>query len=158
MNREKYLRAVRRRLNMPKQWKDRVIADFASSIEARIEEGQQEADILEELGAPKVAARELNTQMQEYTYMKSPWRWACLGLAIVSGLSLAYRGLPGLLLMLFNKANNASIGIIGGADGPTSVFITTATTDTPFPAGMFYVLLLAMGLLGFFALRKLSRK
>ena len=158
MNMEKYLRAVGRRLNMPKDLKERVMADFASSIEARKEDGQEEAEILKELGTPKAAAKELNTQMAEYTYEKSPWRWACLGLAILSGLCLAYRGLPGLLLMLFNKANNASIGIIGGADGPTSVFISTATTDAPFPAVKFYVLLLAMGLLGFFALRKLKQK
>ena len=158
MNREKYLRAVRRKLNMPRELKDRVIADFASSIDARLEEGQEEAHILQELGTPKAAARELNGQMKEYTYGKSPWRWACLGLAIVSGLCLACRGLPGLLLMLFNKANNASIAIIGGADGPTSVFVTTAATDTAIPAGTLYVLLLAMGLLGFFALRKLPRK
>ena len=122
---EKYLRSVRRRLNMPKELKNRVMADFASSIEARIEDGQKEADIFTELGNPKAAAQELNAQMKEYTYEKSPWRWACLALAVVSGLCLAYRGLPGLLLMLFNKANNASIGIIGGADGPTAIFVTS---------------------------------
>ena len=158
MNTEKYLRSVGRKLNMPRELKNRVMADFASSIEARIEDGQEEAEILKELGAPKAAARELNEQMKEYTYEKSPWRWVCLGLAILSASCLAAHGLPGLLLMLFNKANNASIGIIGGADGPTSVFITTATTDAPFPTAGLYILLLAMGVIGFIALRKLKRK
>ena len=63
---EKYLRKVRRRLNMPKEAKDRVMADFASSIEARIEDGQSEDTILSELGKPKQASAELNRQMQEY--------------------------------------------------------------------------------------------
>ena len=152
-----YLGAVRRRLNMPKELKDRIMTDFADSLEARLENGQSFEAILSELGNPKEAAAELNRQMQEYTYQKSPWRWGCLILAIVSFLCLAYRGLPGLLLMLFNKANNASIGIIGGADGPTAVFVTTAS-DSSFPTAGLYALLLVMGLIGFIALGKLKKK
>ena len=158
MNREKYLRAVRRRLDMPKQLKDRVMEDFISSIDARKENGQEEAAILAELGTPKVAARELNQQMQEYTYRKSPWRWVCLAVAILSGLCLAYQGLPGLLLMLFNKSYNAaaSIGIIGGADGPTAIFVTTKTSATLL--FMIYGSFILLGLVGFLLLRKLKRK
>ena len=156
MNRDKYLRAVRRRLNMPKQLKDRVMEDFISSIDARKEDGQEESAILAELGTPKEAAKELNRQMQEYTYRKSPWRWVFLGLAILSGFCIACRGLPRLLLMLFNKTYNAaaSIGVIGGADGPTAIFVTTTTSAT---VGMYTILLLT-GILGFLILRKLKRK
>lgn len=156
-NTEKYLRAVRRRLNMPKALRDRVMADFLSSMEARLEDGQQEADMLSEFGPPKQAAAELNAQMKEYTYRKSPWRWGCLGLAVISGLCLAYKGLPSLLLVLFNKVHNASIGIIGGADGPTAIFVTTKPA-AGFPSAVIYGLLLIMGILGFIALRKLKRK
>lgn len=157
MNREKYLRAVRRRLNMPKQLKDRVMEDFISSIDARMEDGLEESTILTELGAPKDAARELNRQMEEYTYRKSPWRWACLALAVFSGLCLVYRGYANLLLVLFNKANNASIGIIGGADGPTAVFVTTQTLYSGLPAEIIYTMLLIMGILGFIALGKIKK-
>lgn len=154
---EKYLRLVRRRLNMPGTLKDRVIADLVSSVEARKENGQSEEEILAELGTPKQAAKELNAQMQEYTYQKSPWRWGCLGLAVFSALCIAYKGLPGLLLMLFNKANNASsLGIIGGADGPTAVFVTTNSAVIP-SIGIFF-LLLTMGIIGFFALSRLHKK
>ena len=72
MNMEKYLRAVRRRLNMPKDWKDRVMTDFRSAIEARSEAGQEDASIIAELGTPKQAAKELNGQMQEYTTKRVP--------------------------------------------------------------------------------------
>ena len=153
----KYLRAVRRRLNMPKNVKDRVMTDFTSSIEARMENGQSKETIYQELGSPKQAALELNKQMKEYTYQKSPWRWGCLALAILSGLCIAYKGLPGLLLMLFNKAHNASIGIIGGADGPTSIFITTSSGSMPATIGL-YLLLMITGILGFLILRKLKQK
>ena len=159
MNMEKYLRSVRRRLNMPKVLKDRVMTDFASSLEARLENGQTQEAILSELGTPKEAASELNRQMQDYTYQKCPWRWGCLTLAIVSCLCLIYEGLPSLLLILFNSMHNAaSIGIIGGADGPTSIFITTADTSPLFPSFGIWALLLIMGVLGFIALSKLKRK
>ena len=158
MKLRKYLRAVRHRLDVPKQLKDRIMEDFVSSIDARKENGQEEAAILAELGAPKMAARELNQQMREYTYRKSPWRWVCLAVAILSGLCLAYQGLPGLLLMLFNKSYNAaaSIGVIGGADGPTAIFVTTKPSATPL--FMIYGSFILLGLVGFLLLRKLKRK
>ena len=158
MKLRKYLRVVRRRLDVPKQLKDRIMEDFVSSIDARKENGQEEAAILAELGAPKMAARELNQQMREYTYRKSPWRWVCLAVAFLSGLCLAYQGLPGLLLMLFNKSYNAaaSIGVIGGADGPTAIFVTTKTSATPL--FMIYGSFILLGLVGFLLLRKLKQK
>ena len=158
MKLRKYLRVVRRRLDVPKQLKDRIMEDFVRSIDARKENGQEEAAILAELGAPKMAARELNQQMREYTYRKSPWRWVCLAVAILSGLCLAYQGLPGLLLMLFNKSYNAaaSIGVIGGADGPTAIFVTTKTSATPL--FMIYGSFILLGLVGFLLLRKLKQK
>lgn len=158
MKMEKYLRAVRRRLDMPKNIKDRVMSDFISSIQARKEDGQAETGILAELGTPKEAATELNRQMEDYTYRKSPWRWVCFAVAILSGLCLACQGLPGLLLMLFNRTYNAaaSIGIIGGADGPTAIFITTKASPTPL--FVIYGSFLLLGLVGFLLLRKLKRK
>ena len=158
MKLRKYLRVVRRRLDVPKQLKDRIMEDFVSSIDARKENGQEEAAILAELGAPKMAARELNQQMREYTYRKSPWRWVCLAVAILSGLCLAYQGLPGLLLMLFNKSYNAaaSIGVIGGADGPTAIFVTTKPSSTPL--FMIYGSFILLGVVGFLLLRKVKQK
>ena len=158
MNMQSYLRAIRRKLNMPKALKDRVMADFSGSLEARLEGGQSFDEIFAEMGSPKQAAKDLNEQMSEYTYQKSPWRWPCLILAVFSGLCLVYQGYANLLLMLFNKANNASIGIIGGADGPTAVFVTTKTIYSGLPAETIYAMLLIMGLIGFVALGKLKKK
>lgn len=72
---KKYLRSVNRRLNMPKALRSRVIADLESTIHSRLEAGQSQEEILQELGTPRQAAAELNRQMEEYTYKKSPWRW-----------------------------------------------------------------------------------
>ena len=153
-----YLFAIQRRLNLPKEIKERVMHDFLSSVQCRKEAGQTNAQIMAELGTPKKVAAEFNEQMQEYAYRKSPWRWACLALAVISGLCLIYRGLPGLLLALFHKTYNASsIGVIGGADGPTAIFVTTSPDALHYTYGM-STLLLVMGVIGFLALRKIQQK
>ena len=51
-----------------------------------------------------------------------------------------------------------SIGIIGGADGPTAVFVTTKNMYSGLPAEAIYVMLLIMGVIGFAALSKLRRE
>ena len=66
------------------------------------------------------------------------------------------RILPGiwvnLMYLLFRaKANIShskavSVGVIGGADGPTAVFVTMPV----WPVYLFYILLLAVGVWGFF--------
>ena len=158
MNMEKYLRSVRRRLNMPKALKDRVMTDFRSSVEARLEDGQSIETILAELGSPKDAAAELNRQMQEYTYKKSPWRWVCLLLAAVSGFRLIRHWSAGILMMIFGRPRHgADIGIIGGADGPTAIFVTASGDFLWYQLGM-TLLVLAMGILGFYRLSRCPRK
>ena len=125
-NTKKYLASIARRLNMPKDVKDRVMNDFQSSIQGRREAGQTEDAIFAELGPAKKVAAELNEQMKDYTYIKSPWRWVCLVIIIGCILSLIFGGTLGVLMHVFNAALTDSVGIIGGADGPTAIFITTS--------------------------------
>lgn len=148
---QRYLKAIRRRLNLPGEIRDRVISDLRSSIQERREAGQTDREILSELGTPAQAAADLNRQMEEFTYVKSPWRWLCLVLAIGSGLSLLWGGGLSFLTWLLNRLTQAevnSIGIIGGVDGPTTVFITASPDAWLYQLGM-CLLLLVMGVLGF---------
>ena len=160
---KKYTNAVERRLNMPREVKARVMNDFISSIQSRREAGRTDGEIFAELGSPKQAAAELNRQMEEYTFIKSPWRWPCLTAAILSGAVLLYGGLTELLARLLTLAWNheaASIGIIGGADGPTAIFVTSSPSDP----GLFLTrvglpaLILVMALIGFIRLSRCPRK
>ena len=154
---KKYLRAVKRRLNMPKELRRRVISDLESSISSRLEAGQSQASILQELGTPQQTAKELNRQMEEYTYQKSPWRWVCLALAFISILLLLFQGSLGLITALFNFHVNHSSGIIGGADGPTAVFVSAP--DGYFTQQMIIAgILLVMSILGYWALSHIKRK
>ena len=69
---KRYVNAIERRLNLPLEVKGRVMSDFGSSIAARREAGQTDEEIYTELGDPKKVAAELNEQMQEFAYRKSP--------------------------------------------------------------------------------------
>ena len=156
---QRYLKVIRRRLNLPGEIRDRVISDLRSSIQERREAGQTDREILSELGTPAQAAADLNRQMEEFTYVKSPWRWLCLVLAIGSGLSLLWGGGLSFLTWLLNRLTQAevnSIGIIGGVDGPTTVFITTSPDAWLYQLGM-CLLLLVMGVFGFYFLSRCPR-
>ena len=85
-----YVNAVERRLNLPREIKARVMSDFQSSIVARREAGQTDEEIYAELGTPAKAAADLNEQMKDYAYRKSPWRFLFLGIAAIGGVRLLY--------------------------------------------------------------------
>lgn len=162
----KYLKSIERRLNLPKDIKKRVMDDLADSIAQRREAGQTEETIRAELGEPKKVAAELNEQMKEYAYRKSPWRFLFLAAAVLSGgylllyrLMLSIGILLNTLTLSFSPNASASIGIIGGADGPTSIFVTGPVTRQGFDWELLLIaILLAVSLIGFFRLRKCKRK
>lgn len=157
---KKYTNAVKRRLNLPKDVKERVMSDFVSSITARQEAGQTNAEIITELGTPKKAAAELNGQMKEYAYRKSPWRWLFLAAAVLSGgWLLLYRVMMGLGMLLSTlkiSGESASIGIIGGADGPTAIFV--ASSQGPDWDAVLMGIVLVVSILAFLRLRKCRSK
>ena len=147
---DRYLKSISRRLNMPKKHKERVLSDLSTSIAARLEAGESENDIISDLGTPQKAAKELNEQMKEYTYRKSPWRFVCLAAAL---LLLIYL----ITTVSFMIPVHRSIGIIGGADGPTSIIVTSTPRNMLVEIST-AVILLAVSVLGFIWLRKLKRK
>lgn len=154
---KKYVTAIERKLNLPRDVRSRVMTDFVSSIECRREAGQTADEIIAELGSSESVAAELNEQMKDYTYVKSPWRWVCLVLAIGALLSILYGGLIRISTHFLNIAVNESIGIIGGADGPTAVFVTTSPDLSLYQIGI-SVLVLLMSVLGFLRLSRCPRK
>ena len=154
---KKYTNAIERKLNMPKDVKTRVMTDFISSIQGRRESGQTDEEIFAELGSPKKVAADLNEQMKDYTYVKSPWRWVCLAIIIGCMMSFAFGGTIGMLVHLLNASVSNSIGIIGGADGPTAIFVTTSNDYIWYRAGI-TAIILVMAILGFYRLSRCPRK
>ncbi len=152
---KKYLNAIERRLNLPLEVKARVMADLTSSVISRREAGQTDEQIMAQLGAPREAAAELNRQMEAYAYRKSPWRWLALAAAALGGGMLLTGGVWGLVSWLLTKSMNAGVGVIGGADGPTAIFVASEPTGT---AWLFGAALLALGLFGFWKLSRCRQK
>ncbi len=151
---KKYTNGVERRLNLPLEIKARVMSDFISSIAARREAGQSDEEIMAELGSPAKAAKELNEQMKEFACKKNPWRFVFLALAAWGLLKI----LPGIwaniLMLILNVQTrlspNVSVGIIGGADGPTAIFLTN-------PAWVLYILPVIAIVVGIWGYIKLKR-
>lgn len=153
---KKYCNAVERRLNLPREIKNRVMTDFISSMAARREAGETDEEIFADLGSPREAAATLNEQMKEYAYEKSPWRWLCLVIGIWGGMLFAGNGLTNLLAkwLTYSMNEQASIGIIGGADGPTAVFVTSTQSSKP----LIWLLMALMGLAGFWYLSRMKKQ
>lgn len=154
---KKYMNAVKRKLNLPGDVKQRVMADLESSIQSRREAGQTEEEIMAELGTPAQVAAELNEQMKEFAYVKSSWRWACLALAVVSGLAFLSKGLMNLLVAAITYAERQSVGIIGGTDGPTAIFVTQSP-DSAVYSMLMSGLILVMSILGFYYLGHMRKR
>ena len=57
---KKYMNAVKRKLNLPRDVKQRVMADLETSVRSRAEAGQTEEQIRAELGTLAEVAAELN--------------------------------------------------------------------------------------------------
>ena len=164
LKKKKYLWAVARKLNLPRDKKRQVISDLENAITTSLEAGETLDDILGELGKPKQAAAVLNEQMKAYTYRKSPWRFLFAGLAVCGGAQL----LSGLWFKVFyqilvayceirtvwNPGETYSIGVIGGADGPTAVFVAKPEwTYSVLP-----VIVLITGILGYLRLSRCKQK
>ena len=137
------------------------MSDFASSIAARREAGQGDEEIYAEFGSPKKAAADLNEQMKEFAYQKSPWRYVFAVLALYGGIRLIAVLLPqlmywGLLLWTKLQSETTSVGIIGGADGPTAIFITHP--DSAVLDAFFTLLPLAAVVVGIWGFRYFSRR
>jgi len=157
---EKYISVVKRKLCLPRKLKERVMSDFISSIRAMQETGKTEAEILSELGTPQEVAAQLNEQMKEYTYRRSPWRFLFAACGVYGAVKMLRGVWVNLIYLTFRAKTystvgaSASIGIIGGADGPTAIFVTA-------PVWMSYIMpaiLLIVGVLGFLKLSRIKKK
>lgn len=155
MNQEikKYLGSVKSRLNLPRDIRNRLLSDLQTTIAARMEQGETWQAIRASLGTPAQVAAEYARQMEEYTYRKSPWRFAFLAAAVLTGLGFVYDRLISFLATCVVE-EMASIGVIGGADGPTAVFVTSSKDFSH------WLLLLAflLSLLCYLRLRKCKQK
>lgn len=115
---KRYVNTVERHLRLDRPTRLRVMNDLASDLQSRLDAGETLADIQADLGDARTLAETLNQEFADHRDNASPWRWAFLGLAVFLALVFAINGLTA-------RQQAATIGIIGGADGPTAIFVTT---------------------------------
>lgn len=151
----RYLKAVERKLCLPKNLRARVLSDLLTTICARQEQGETAEAVLASLGTPRQTAEEFNEQLKEYTFHKSPWRFVFLLVAVLSAIWLAGWSLGQAFVWSLTR-QNASVGIIGGADGPTAILVATSTNV--FREGIAALILLVIGIVGFVLLRRMKKK
>lgn len=153
---KKYCTSIEWRLNLPRDVKARVMTDFTTTIAAMREAGKTDEEIYAELGEPKKVAAELNEQMKEFAYRRSPWRFACLAVAVLAGAWFAFWE---LLVRFFSPSEVASVGIIGGADGPTAILLATTVGQGGIDwDAVIVVVIMIAGVFGYLRLRRCKPK
>ena len=153
-----YLTQVSHRLRFPKETRKRICSDLQTTILAKLEAGFSEEEILRELGDPKTVAAEFHAQMPDLIQKKRPLRIVCLAAAILSAIVLSGKLLLHFFVDDFVNGMTRSIGIISGADGPTSVFITASVSGRATAELIIWLFLLIAGIAGFCAVKHNDHK
>ena len=88
--------------------------------------------------------------MEKKKRQKGIWWYASLGLAIAGGAVMGYQIFLWVFAQLLLHRAAPSLGVIGGADGPTAVFVSgTSVTVSGFPGELITAgLLLLVGVGG----------
>lgn len=118
---KRYVNTVERHLRLDRTTRLRVMNDLASDLQSRLDAGETLEEIQADLGDARTLADTLNREFADHQDNASPWRWVFLALAIFLALVFAVSGMTA-------RNNAVSIGIIGGADGPTSILVSVQYT------------------------------
>lgn len=116
---KRYMNAIERHLRVDRENRARIMTELAGDFESRREAGQSDKEIMTELGTPEEVAAQFNTALGVSGSI-SRWRWAFVVLAV---LVLAVVLGPDLINR-FAATQAESLGVIGGADGPTAIYVT----------------------------------
>lgn len=122
---KRYMNAIERRLRADRATRVRIMTELAGDFESRREAGQSDEQIMAELGAPEEVAAQFNAAFG-VSGRPSRWRWAFV---VLAGVVLAVSVVP-MLVSHFAAERAASLGVIGGADGPTAIYIAAAPNQT----------------------------
>lgn len=122
---KRYMNAIERNLRVDRKTRVRIMTELASDFQSRRESGQSDEAILQELGTPEEVAAQFNAALGTPS-SPSRWRWAFVVLAV---LILAVALVP-MLADQFAANQAASLGVIGGADGPTAVYVSASPAQS----------------------------
>ena len=146
MTQKQYVRQILRRIRATDKTKRRIHTDLMADIAAKEEAGQTPEQIQAAMGSPEKVAAEFNASFADTD--AAVWyrrqriaRTAAIVLAVLAGIAFLFS--PGAQLAWLSLME-PGVGIIGGADGPTTVFVTGAAVTGE--AGALEILLALYGL------------
>lgn len=127
---KRYVNAIEWHLRLPLKEKARVMSDVSTSIIARHEAGESYEAIMKDMGTPRQVAQRFNAAMG-VSDKPSRWRFLFLALLVllVIGVIVKVSYEQGTLAgqaSAFFAGSSADVGVIGGADGPTAIFVASA--------------------------------
>lgn len=117
---KRYMNAIEHRLRVDRNTRVRIMTELAGDFESRREAGQSDQAIMAELGTPDEVAAQFNAAFAG-SGRPSRWRWifVILAAAVLSAV------LGSHVAEALAARQAASLGIIGGADGPTAIYVTS---------------------------------
>lgn len=150
---KKYVNTIERCLQVDKQTRLRIMRDLGSDIQARMEAGETPEAIMADMGSPETVAANFNQAFADKLQPRRKWwHWALLAAACLPLLSTVFSGLAlQQLLGYVSVGEGQAMGVIGGADGPTAIFVALEVSPMAWGLGEGVCLALA-GLAVFFML------
>lgn len=116
MDRQTYIRRVKRALILPRRQKAEILRDLTEIFTSAREHGESDAQIIARLGAPELFAREAQAPFGfVYARRRAALEWALAGVLLLAALFM-------LLAALSRPADPA---IIGGADAMTAIAVSS---------------------------------
>lgn len=117
MNRQTYIRRVKRALILPRRQKAEILRDLSEIFTSAREHGESDAQIIARLGAPEVFAREAQAPFGDaYARRRAALEWALAGVLLLAAL---------FMLLLAALSRPADPAIIGGADAMTAIAVSS---------------------------------
>lgn len=119
---KKYMTAIENQLQVPPKMAARISSDLGTDFHARMETGKTADQVMEEMGTPREAALRINQEFLEENQTHTGRKagiLCCLG-ALLGLLAALWLVIP---LTRAIETNAWVISAIGGADGPTAIFI-----------------------------------
>ena len=119
---EKYIRQALRKMKVSSQKKKEIARDLEEIFASAAEHGESEQAVMERLGTPEEYAAGISGQLPGKR--RSVIRLAFIAATAALGSCFMFLGI--LMRTATVRASvdgSASIGIIGGADGPTSILV-----------------------------------
>ena len=124
---KRYVNRLERRLRLPVENKARINEDIGTEIHLRMESGKTANQVIEEMGSPEKVAEHFNEEYSECQVKRNPVRFIFLGVAVLIGLGYIICGIDAWYA--HRQMEGLTGAIIGGADGPTAIFLAGKFPD-----------------------------